>query len=89
LLAIHATRYLATRQKDRSSDELLNWMKHAVNHGDVLPMVPDYAIDMHTARGQAMGRNVRHFLEEGARVIPELEGRELKYRELLLLLLRP
>lgn len=28
--AIHAARYLATRQKDRSSDEMHNWLRHAV-----------------------------------------------------------
>ncbi len=83
LFAVHATRYLATRQKDRSSDELLNWMKRETEDG-ARPNIPDYAIDMHTARGQAMGRDVRHFLEEGATVAPELPGRETKYRELLL-----
>jgi hypothetical protein len=50
----------------------------------VLPTIPEYAIDMHTARGQAMGRDVKHFYEEGARINPELAGRELKYRQILL-----
>jgi len=83
LFAVHAARYLATRQKDRSSDELLNWMKREVENG-ALPVIPDYAIDMHTARGQEMGRDVRHFLEEGARVSPELAERERKYHDALL-----
>jgi hypothetical protein len=39
---------------------------------------------MHTARGQAMGRGIKHFYEEGARIDPELEGRETKYRQILL-----
>src|SRR5574337_724066 len=30
LFAIHAVRYLATRAKDRSSDEAYNWIQHAV-----------------------------------------------------------
>lgn len=84
LFAIHAVRYLATRPKDRSSDEMYNWIRHSVEEENVLPVIPEYAIDMHTARGQAMGRDVKHFYEEGARINPELAGRELKYRQSLL-----
>lgn len=84
LFAIHAVRYLATRPKDRSSDEMYNWIRHSVEEENVLPTIPEYAIDMHTARGQAMGRDVKHFYEEGARINPELTGRELKYRQSLL-----
>lgn len=84
LFAIHATRYLAARQKDRSSDEMLNWIKRAMEDEGLRPAIPDYALDMHTARGQAMGRGVRHFLEEGARVAPELANRDAHYREKLL-----
>jgi replication-associated recombination protein RarA len=83
LFAIHAVRYLATRQKDRSSDEMLNWMKHAVENEGVRPEIPDYALDMHTARGIAMGRDMRHFVEEGARVQPEWSERNTEYRERL------
>jgi replication-associated recombination protein RarA len=84
LFAIHAVRYLATRDKDRSSDEMYNWIRHRVEEENQRPIIPDYAVDMHTARGQAMGRGVQHFYEEGARINPELGGRELKYREILL-----
>ncbi len=87
LFAIHATRYLCVCQKDRSSSELLSWTKVKVQEG-WLPEIPDYAIDMHTPRGRAMGRGKKHFLEEGARVYPELAGRETKYREYLLKLLQ-
>lgn len=88
LFAVHATRYLATRTKDRSSDEMLNWMKDAVENG-TRPNIPDYAIDMHTARGQSMGRDVGHFLNEGAKIAPELADRELSYRQRLLERLKP
>ncbi len=81
--AIHAARYLATRQKDRSSDEMHNWMRHAVEKEGVRPEIPDYALDMHTARGTAMGRDLRHFLEIGAQVHPEKPDRDKKYRERL------
>ena len=32
----------------RGSDDLLNWMRRGVESGEVLPTIPDYAIDMHT-----------------------------------------
>src|SRR4051794_39392746 len=34
------------------------------------PEIPDYANDMHTAKGKAMGRGLDHFRWEGARLIP-------------------
>jgi len=80
LFAVHAVRYLCRCQKDRSSDEMINWVKHAVERGEVRPSIPDYALDMHTALGQAQGRGLRHFFEEGARLYPELPDRDLTYR---------
>ena len=87
LFAVHAVRYLATRKKDRSSDEMLNWFKLAVDKEDLRPEIPDYAIDMHTARGQQLGRNVKDFYATGAKVSPELEDRVTQYRERVLRLL--
>ncbi len=88
LFALHAVRYLCTRQKDRSTDEMYNWLHHAVEHEGLRPTIPDYAIDMHTARGIERGRDLRHFLEEGARVKPELPERDTSYREKLLRVLK-
>jgi replication-associated recombination protein RarA len=88
LYAVHAVRYLCACAKDRSSDEMVNWLMAVVEGGQRLPEVPDYALDMHTARGQKMGRGVRHFLEVGALVSPELPGRDAHYRELLLAVLK-
>jgi len=31
------------------------------------PEIPDYALDMHTMKGKAMGRGLDHFRKEGAR----------------------
>jgi replication-associated recombination protein RarA len=87
LLAVHAVRYLCGCQKDRSSDEMLNWVKYAVEHGEAGAHIPDYAVDMHTARGQTQGRGVRHFYEEGAKISPEKPDRDLTYRKRLLELL--
>jgi replication-associated recombination protein RarA len=35
------------------------------------PEIPDWALDMHTMKGKAMGRGLDHFREEGAKLIPE------------------
>lgn len=83
LFAIHAVRYLATRQKDRSTDEMYNWMIQAIEKDGLRPEIPEYALDMHTARGAALGRGKLHFLEVGARIKPELPDREKKYYERL------
>jgi replication-associated recombination protein RarA len=81
LFALHAVRYLCECLKDRSSDEMAIWVKRAVAQGQAAPAIPDYALDMHTKAGQGMGRGYRHFLEEGAQIHPELEGRERVYLE--------
>ena len=83
LFAVQAVRYLATRHKDRSTDEMHNWMHHAVENEGLRPEFPDWVLDMHTARGQALGRGHRHFLTVGAQVDPELPDREKKYYKLL------
>lgn len=80
LFAIHAVRSMCSCEKDRSSDEMLNWAKLS----GVLPTIPDYAIDMHTARGQEMGRDIQHFLKEGAKISPEKPDREKTYYERLI-----
>ncbi len=84
LMAIHAVRFLCGCTKDRGSDELLSWVKQAVEVDGRLPEIPDYALDMHTAAGRARGRGKRHFLEEGAVVSPELAGRDKTYLRRLL-----
>lgn len=77
LYAIHAVRYLCSCQKERGSDDLLAWI---IQSGDqARPTIPDYAIDMHTRRGQEMGRDYDHFLNEASRVAPELPDRDRTY----------
>ncbi len=87
LYAIAAVRYLCACKKDRSNDEMINWVIREVESGRRLPEIPEYAIDMHTARGRAMGRGQRHFWEEGAVLQPELEDRDRTYRERIMKLL--
>lgn len=81
LFAIHAVRLLCASPKDRSTDEMVNWMMHAVEDEGLRPQIPEYAIDKHTARGQALGRDDRHFWETGAQLEPEWAERDRTYRE--------
>jgi replication-associated recombination protein RarA len=87
LFAVHAVRYLCRCQKDRSSDEMVNWIIAGTGNGEMLPTIPDYALDMHTGDGQAMGRGKRHFWEEGAQIHPELPDRNTTYRDRMLAML--
>ncbi len=83
LFTIHAVRLLAESAKDRSNDELANVARAELDQGG-RPDIPDHALDMHTSRGQQLGRGIEHFLTEGARVDPELETRERRWRAELL-----
>lgn len=87
LFAVHAVRYLCACPKDRSSDEMTIWIKREVESDRLLPTIPDYALDMHTARGSEMGRGLRHFLEKGAKLSPELPDRDTTYRQRIMALL--
>ena len=83
LFTIHAVRVLAESPKDRSNDELANLVRTDLADGGRAD-IPDHALDMHTRRGQEMGRGIEHFLIEGARVSPELDSRERRWRTELL-----
>jgi len=87
LYAIHAVRYLCQCRKDRSTDEMINWINHTSTLGNLLPVIPDYALDMHTAEGQKKGRGRRHFFEEASRTNPEVSDRDRTYLERILKML--
>jgi hypothetical protein len=87
LLAVHAIRYLCACRKDRSSDEMALWVRMAAERGEAVPLIPDYALDKHTSAGKKMGRGLRHFMEEGAKVSPEEPDRDRTYRERIMALL--
>jgi replication-associated recombination protein RarA len=80
---IHAVRLLALSPKDRTSDEMANWVRHTVDRGERRPEILDVMLDMHTRRGREMGRDFRHWFMEGARVENELPDRDLTYRRRL------
>lgn len=83
LFAAHAVRLLATATKDRTSGELGQWAIEAVGAGERVVEIDDLAVDMHTRRGVARGRDEAHFYSEGARVIPELDGRDTTWGDYL------
>jgi hypothetical protein len=66
---------------------MINWINHASKRGDLRPVIPDYALDMHTAEGQKKGRGRRHFFEEASRTIPEVPDRDRTYLERILKML--
>ena len=82
---VHAIRYLAAAKKDRTSDNLKNIVKREFEYGRK-PVIPDFALDMHTEQGRKLGRDFKHFLEEGSRVENELPVNE-NYKARLLDLL--
>ena len=87
LYAIHAVHYLCKCEKDRSSDEMINWIIQSSNSGTALPVIPDYALDMHTAAGQKKGRGRRFFFEEASRISPEKMDRDRSYLERIMKML--
>jgi len=87
LYAIHAVRYLCQCEKDRSSDEMINWIMTASSKGAALPVIPEYALDMHTAVGQSKGRGRRHFFEEASKTIPEMPERDITYLDRIIKML--
>jgi replication-associated recombination protein RarA len=80
LFAAHAIRLLSTSVKDRTSDDMVNWARRSMELGETAPEIPDFALDMHTGRGQEMGRDYQFFMTEASRVIPELNDKDQKYR---------
>lgn len=84
LFAAHAIRVLTTSDKDRTSDDMVNWAKRSIELGENLPEIPDVALDMHTRRGQEMGRDYLFFMTEASRVTPEINDKEPKYRDWIL-----
>jgi replication-associated recombination protein RarA len=81
LFATHAIRFLAERTKDRTSDELANLTMHLINASDTPFEIPDYAIDVHTRRGQLAGMSVDEFWGGGADLVNEKEGRDSALKE--------
>lgn len=74
---VHAIRYLCRCQKERSSDNIKNMLVKNFSHGNLFE-VPEYAYDMHTAKGRELGRDEKHFLTEASKVIPEVDDKNIR-----------
>ena len=83
LFFMHAIRFLCSRSKERSTDCLKNITIKKFDRGYKLE-IPDYAYDMHTDKGRAMGRDIIHFLESSSKVEPVMEGYDDTYRQRLI-----
>lgn len=84
LFAAHAIRVLTASKKDRTSDDMVNWAKRSMELGENLPEIPDVALDMHTRRGQEMGRDYLFFMTEASKVTPEIEDKDQSYKDWIL-----
>ncbi len=81
LFAAHAIRVLSRSTKERSTDDMVNWASRGMALGELAPEIPDVALDMHTLRGQQMGRDYRFFMTEASRVSPESSDKDQRYRD--------
>ena len=50
------------------NDATAVWMQIESGDTEFRREVPDYALDMHTPQGRRMGRGIRHYFEEGAKL---------------------
>jgi hypothetical protein len=64
LQLLQATWYLARCPKNREVADLCGVLDFRVQRGEFRP-IPDFCLDMHTARGRGMGRGSVHFEDEG------------------------
>jgi len=78
LFFVHAVRYLCAQPKDRSSDMLRNIVELEFDRGR-RPVIRDHMLDMHTRRGQQLGRGIEHFLDEASVVAPRKPGAHEQY----------
>lgn len=81
LFLVQAVRYLVSSQKDMTTDEICMWSRHTMNHHLRGPVIPDYALDVHTEAGRKLGRGVGHFLDEGTVITNEYEGADPVFGE--------
>ena len=80
LFLTQAVLILVRSKKSRLVDWALNitWDSHFETHLDI----PDYAIDIHSRKGKAMGKTINNFLNEGSHLENHEElPREHEYKE--------
>ncbi|MEV6537043.1 hypothetical protein AB0M86_47130 [Streptomyces sp. NPDC051639] len=78
---VQAVRYLVSFPKDETTDEICMWSRHTMNNRLRSPVIPDYALDIHTTAGRKMGRGMEHFLGEGTVVANPYPGADPSFGE--------
>ena len=66
-----AIRMMARAPKSREGDHFGIAIGLANQIGGKVPVIPDWAFDQHTAKGKQMGRGLKHFREEGTKLVPQ------------------
>lgn len=81
LFIVQSIRYLVSIPKDMTTDEMCMWSRHTMNNNIRGPVIPDYALDVHTRTGREMGRGVAHFLDEGTVITNCYDGADPTFGE--------
>lgn len=68
LFLAHAILLLCRSEKSRIANNLVLYIYGEIKFNNRKIPIPDYALDMHTAKGKAKGRGMKHFLEEGSKL---------------------
>jgi replication-associated recombination protein RarA len=79
LFVSNAVVCLCSSQKSRITDDLLNVVLIERTNGTLI-QIPDFALDMHTAKGRNMGRGFEHFFNEGSKLENEYGSNPWKER---------
>jgi hypothetical protein len=66
----NAIRMMYRAQKSREGDHFAIAVGLRSQLEGFVPVVPDWANDMHTLAGRKLGRGLKHFREEGAKLVP-------------------
>lgn len=83
MYSVHAVRLLATAKKDNTTMELASWAQFVVARGERRVEVEDFHVDLHTRRGASMGRDVKHWWTQGAKLENKLSEEETPWGKYL------
>ena len=86
MFSAHAVRLLATAKKDRTSMEIAGWTEEVTARCERRVVVEGYHVDMHTARGVAVGRGREQWWAEGAVLLNQIDGLDSRWGDYLRLL---
>ncbi len=80
----HATCHLARSKKSRYVTEILCDTIDRIEDGTLTYPMPDYAVDIHTARGKSLGRGELHYLTTAALLTNDDRSYSDKYLQRLI-----